>query len=73
MAGGGGSSQTQRGTAEKLAQLLSASSPRDMAAVFARMGSRHAMAVLELLAGMVQGASAVAALLSWLSPVVAAR
>jgi hypothetical protein len=58
---------------EMLARLLAASTPTAAAAVFARMGCKHAAAVLQLLAGKEKGAAAVAALLQCLSPVVAAR
>jgi hypothetical protein len=58
---------------EMLARLLAASTPTAAAAVFARMGCKHAAAVLQLLAGKEKGAAAVAALLQCLSPVVATR
>jgi hypothetical protein len=56
-----------------LARLLAASSTQAVSAAFARLGSKAAVAVLQLLAGKDKGAAAVAALLQSLSPVVAAR
>jgi len=68
------SSLSQGVTDEQLlARVLAAAAPASAAAVFARMGTNHAVSVLKLLAGKDKGPAAVAALLQCLSPVVAAR
>lgn len=71
----GSSSRLSQGVTDEqlLARLLAAAAPASAAAVFACMGTNHAVSVLKLLAGKDKGPAAVAALLECLSPVVAAR